>query len=123
MERKLVRIFLLFFVVIFITTFAFPQEKDLVVIKGVIEKIDENGRCMMIDGQKLLIPSEKVEDFYMEVGDPIKITARESEDGLTMIEYEYYIDEENEGEGYLSNEDIFEESVLEDGELEFQENY
>lgn len=123
MERKLVRIFLLFFVVIFITTFAFPQEKDLVVIKGVIEKIDENGRCMMIDGQKLLIPSEKVEDFYMEVGDPIKITARESEDGLTMIEYECYIDEENEDEGYLSNEDIFEESVLEDGELEFQENY
>jgi len=118
MEQKQVRIFLLFFAIIFITTLAFPQDKDLVIIKGVIEKIDENEKCMVVNGQRVLISSEDLEEFYMDVGDPIKITARESKNGLTMDNYEYYNDDENEDEGYFGGEDIFDESVLEEGELE-----
>ncbi|MBL7131917.1 MAG: hypothetical protein ISS45_11055 [Candidatus Omnitrophica bacterium] len=118
MEQKQVRISLLFFVIIFITTLAFSQDKDLVVIKGVIEKIDENEKYMVVNGQRVLISSEDLEEFYMDVGDPIKITVRESKNGLTMDNYEYYNDDENEDEGYFGGEDIFDESVLEEGELE-----
>ncbi len=77
-------------------TFGFAQEDNSVLIKGTIEKIFEDGSCIVVDGQKVLTPKEIVEEAYFEIGDKVEIKAENSPQGLRILDYDYDYDEESE---------------------------
>ena len=93
------RHFVLLLIMIFAgITFAFAQEDDSVLLKGKIEQISEDGSYITIDGQKVLIAKELVEEAYFELGDNVEIKAENSQEGLRALSYKYIYDEESEYE-------------------------
>lgn len=84
-------------------TFGFAQEDNLVLLKGKIEQIFEDGSYIIVDGQKVLTTKELVEEAYFELGDKVEIKAENTPEGLRILNYKYDYDQESE---YDDNSDV-----------------
>ncbi|NQT28703.1 MAG: hypothetical protein HQ570_03810 [Candidatus Omnitrophica bacterium] len=73
------------------------NEKDLVIIKGEIIEIAEDGNCIVVDTgvekTKFLTTREFLNDEYLEVGDKVEVIGERTANGLRLVDYNYSYDE------------------------------
>lgn len=77
----------------------YPQEDEIIIVKGTIEQIADDGSYIVVDGKKLITSQELIDEAYFAAGDPVEIKASGSPEGLRLLSYEYiYEDEVPEGD-------------------------
>ena len=48
---------------------------------------------IIVDGQKIITPSDFLEEAYFDVGDKVEITVEETDEGLEAVDYNYIFDD------------------------------
>lgn len=82
-------------------------------ISGKVEQIAEDGSYIVVDGNKIFVTEEFMEEFYPEVGDKVVVTIEDTAKGPKAIECDYIFEDEpelNEYEEGLTPEQYFPES-------------
>jgi hypothetical protein len=67
----------------------FGQDSGQSIVQGVIEEISFEGNYLVVDGKRITVGADFLDDFYLEEGDSVKIIAENSPEGLLVLEYEY----------------------------------
>ena len=86
--------FIIFLVSLFsLSILSFAEVGDKKTIVGEIEEISENDGYIIVDGQKIITPSDFLEEAYFDVGDKVEITVEETDEGLEAVDYNYIFDD------------------------------
>ena len=96
------KFFYIVFLVFFLggTLLAFAQDEDTYTIKGEIEKVESNEGYIVVDGEKINVANDILEESEFMAGDMVEVTVEKTDTGLDLVDYEYafYGGEESEEE-------------------------
>jgi len=63
------------------------------VIEGTVEQIADDGSFIMVAGQKIATDQATVEDFFIEQGDEVSVTADDADGALKLVDLDYVFPE------------------------------
>ena len=95
--KKYLIISLIFALTIFSLGFA---EEEKPIISGKVEQIAGDESYIVVNGNKILVTEEFMEEFYPEIGDKVKIAIENTAQGPKAIDCEYIFEDEPESYEY-----------------------
>jgi len=72
------------------------QETEAMSITGKVEQIAEDGSYIVVDSKTIITTQEFLDESYLEAGDMVKLTLKNTDKGLEIVDYEYVYEEEPE---------------------------
>lgn len=75
---------------------AYSQEANPKIVQGKVEAISPANDQITIDGKKITIEPQFIEDYYIEVGDNIKVEVEDEAGNMKAKSAEFYFPEDEE---------------------------
>ena len=79
---------------------------DPVIIKGIIEEINEEGGYIVVDGTKIITDERFLEYAFYELGDAIEVTVEQGDGGLNALDYTYSVETDEDSWTETVDEEI-----------------